>query len=87
MKKVERWVFPHVWLHPPCHLSQICPLAFQVYMHLIKLHLSPPNFTDYDIHLPDGSEPKASVKDAFKVLIAHHDDIDIRKVWCKGLHI
>ena len=49
-------------------------------MHLIKLHLSPPNFTDFDIHLPAGSEPKASVKDAFKVLIAHHDDIDIRKV-------
>ena len=58
----------------------LCPLASQVYMHLIKLHLSPPNFVDYDILLPDGFEPNPSVKEAFKVLIAHYDIIDIRKV-------
>ena len=49
-------------------------------MHLIKLHIFPPNFVDYDILLPDGFEPNPSVKEAFKVLIAHYDIIDIRKV-------
>ena len=52
----------------------------EVYLCLFKMYLSPPNMEDFGIRVPEGSQPEASVDDALRVLMAHHNVIDTAKV-------